>query len=204
MVRVSPLILVASGLLFGLLFGLGACSSDEEHHGGRRSRQQPAPTCAAQTSCGSCTPILGCGWCQYEDGTGSCATGPDACRDLSFRWNWETVDCPAATTPSDAGFTPADAVPAADTGSEPLPVDSGAAETASAPDTGATDASCVVPAAASAACTPTSGGTLCPSGRYTLGCHASGGTVPTPDSALGCSKAYAAGAETYYCCPCGG
>lgn len=158
-----------------------------------RSRDaRPTTTCEAQTTCGACTPILGCGWCQYEDGTGSCATGPEGCRELAFRWNWEPTDCPVPAA-TDAGVTPADAAPGEDT----TPVDSGAPDTApvSTPDT-----SCAVRVGAPTTCTPTTGGTLCPSDRYTLGCHGDGAPNPT----WGCAKAYGSGTETYYCCPCGG
>jgi len=204
MARVSQYLLLVSGLVFGLV----ACSSDEHHHG-MRSGQRPTQ-CELQTTCGTCTPIMGCGWCQYEDGTGSCATGPSACRELSFRWNWEPTDCPVPST--DAGLTPADAAPVVDSGALASDADTGAADTGTTADSGGDsdfvdtaspiDASCRIPAAASAVCAPTTGGTLCPSDRYTLGCHATGGSVPTPDTALGCVKAYSAGGETYYCCPC--
>lgn len=164
-------------------------------------RNDSTLTCAAATTCGACTPILGCGWCQYEDGTGSCATGPSACTKLAFRWNWEPTDCPASPTPppTDAGVTPVDSGTAPE---DAVSIDAAeasidAAETSA--DATETSTACVIPAAASASCAVTTGGTLCPADRYTLGCH---GT--TPDAALGCTKAYGTSTESYYCCPCGG
>lgn len=181
-------VLFSAALMFG-------CSSDEHHMHARGD--QAAPACGYQSSCGTCTPVLGCGWCQYEDGSGECTTGPSACTRLKFRWNWEPTDCPVPTT--DAGVTPADATPedtapaVDDTGT----IDTGAADTGTPP----TDApaACNIPPAASAACSVTTGGTLCPANRYTLGCHST-----TPDTSLGCAKAYGSGTESYWCCPCGG
>lgn len=184
-------------LLSGLVVGLFACSPDEGHHGGGRARPEPAP-CEAQTTCGACTPILGCGWCQYADGSGSCASGPEACRELSFRWNWETVDCPASLV--DAGPAPTDAGPAP-TDAAPAPTDAApAADSAPPSDAGPTDAAttCAVRSGGPTTCVPTTGGSLCPAGRYTLGCHG----ADAPDPTWGCAKAYGSGTETYFCCPC--
>jgi hypothetical protein len=52
--------------------------------------------CAQFTSCGTCTPVLGCGWCQ--SGTkGLCAEDPNACEGAeSFSWSWESATCPGA------------------------------------------------------------------------------------------------------------
>ncbi len=163
----------------------------------RRGRDDgPPPRCEAQTSCDACTPILGCGWCQYEDGSGSCATGPEACKQLAFRWNWEPVACPA-TGPSDGGVAPVDAPP---TGDASPATDAGPADTGVDLDTApAADAACKVRAGAPVTCAPTAGGTLCPADRYTLGCH----DAAAPDPTWGCSKAYGSGTEVYYCCPCG-
>jgi len=51
--------------------------------------------CSQFTSCETCTPVLGCGWCQA--GTkGLCAPDPDSCaRTESFSWTWELAFCPA-------------------------------------------------------------------------------------------------------------
>jgi hypothetical protein len=66
----------------------------DDHHSGA------ADLCSQFTTCGTCTPILGCGWC--SSGTkGLCAAEPNECAaTMSFDWTWETSGCPAA---SDAG-----------------------------------------------------------------------------------------------------
>jgi hypothetical protein len=191
------------------------CSPNDDHHHGYVDVDRTSPACGAITTCGACTPVMGCGWCQYEDGKGRCATGPDACGTQPFRWNWDPDTCPVS---GDAGFTDAaspDAIPDAIVPAE-ASTDDAAAEAASesGADAGedaataetATDAGeetavdsgvCKVPEAAST-CAPTTGGTLCKAGQYTLGCH--GGT---PDSSLKCEKALSVGSDTYHCCPCG-
>lgn len=56
--------------------------------------------CERFSSCATCTPVLGCGWCQM--GTkGACVDQPNACAGLDdFSWTWELAGCPAA---GDAG-----------------------------------------------------------------------------------------------------
>jgi hypothetical protein len=53
--------------------------------------------CRQFTSCGTCTPVLGCGWCQV--GTkGACVDQPNACAGASnFYWTWELSGCPSPT-----------------------------------------------------------------------------------------------------------
>jgi hypothetical protein len=98
--------------------------------------------CSAYTSCGSCTPVAGCGWCFNETG-GICASDPDTCAGVSeFTWTWEPSGCPdvdasvtapeggsanaapdagaaqeAATTPAEASTGPTPEASVADTGS---------------------------------------------------------------------------------------
>jgi hypothetical protein len=51
--------------------------------------------CEQFTSCGTCTPVLGCGWCQSGD-KGICTSNPDSCAGVaSFSWTWELAFCPA-------------------------------------------------------------------------------------------------------------
>jgi hypothetical protein len=65
----------------------------------------PAVDCTAYTTCGSCTPVAGCGWC-FNAGGGTCATDPDSCGDASeFTWTWEPSGCPSV----DASVVPLDA-----------------------------------------------------------------------------------------------
>lgn len=85
------------------------CSPDGGHHAEPPSYRVPTP-CSSATSCDTCTPILGCGWCQYADGRGTCTSGPSLCKGDSFRWNWEPTSCPVVDAGADA--PPVDATPA--------------------------------------------------------------------------------------------
>ena len=95
---------------------LGSCYSDD---------YQPPPSgyvepfgCERFTSCATCTPVLGCGWCQV--GTkGRCTSDPDRCaRAQSFTWTWELAFCPAEADGGAASWvgTPplGDAAPSSD------------------------------------------------------------------------------------------
>jgi hypothetical protein len=57
-------------------------------------------SCRAQTTCGTCTPVVGCGWCFIGSSTGVCVDGPDDCPSNSTGWTW---DPPGCTTGGDAG-----------------------------------------------------------------------------------------------------
>jgi hypothetical protein len=78
-------------LLFALL--PAACIDDGGY--------DPAPSygpvyCGQFTSCASCTPVLGCGWCSMGS-KGACVDQPNACANVaSFSWTWELDGCPAA------------------------------------------------------------------------------------------------------------
>ncbi|MBI2392984.1 MAG: hypothetical protein HYV09_25600 [Deltaproteobacteria bacterium] len=169
-----------------------------------------APACHLELTCGTCTPVLGCGWCQYEDGSGRCATGPQACGD-NFRWNWEPPSCPASGgTPVDAGVEPppADAAPSTDAPStdaaspDAPSTDAPSSDAPSADDAPASDAppatdtaTCGAPPSLPAACRVTFGGSLCGAGQYSLAC--TGSTAPA-----GCKAALTEGTTTHYCCSC--
>ncbi len=64
--------------------------------------------CSQYTTCGSCTPVDGCGWC-FNATSGVCTTDPDSCAyaDVSeFTWTWDPSGCPgvdASVVPVDAG-----------------------------------------------------------------------------------------------------
>jgi hypothetical protein len=86
-----------------LAVGVGSCVDSGGYYG-------PGGylTCAELTTCGSCTELVGCGWCQIGD-HGACASEPNACwRAKTFTWSWEPSTCPgetdagAADAPSDA------------------------------------------------------------------------------------------------------
>jgi hypothetical protein len=59
--------------------------------------------CSQFTSCGTCTPVEGCGWC-FTRTSGQCVSDPDQCANLpEFTWAWNPSGCPGV----DAGVTPA-------------------------------------------------------------------------------------------------
>ncbi|MGO9834072.1 MAG: hypothetical protein ACLP1X_07655 [Polyangiaceae bacterium] len=87
---------------------VGACgddSSDFAYANGGPGGAYPT-MCSAYTTCGSCTPVIGCGWCFGARG-GSCAPDPDSCGDATeFTWTWNASGCPdvdASVVPLDAG-----------------------------------------------------------------------------------------------------
>jgi len=60
-------------------------------------------SCQRFTSCSTCTPVLGCGWCQSGD-KGICLSDPDECAaQTSFSWTWERAFCPLEGAPPDGG-----------------------------------------------------------------------------------------------------
>jgi len=60
--------------------------------------------CGQYTTCVTCTPVSGCGWCFEGAGTGRCVDGPDECAGQSFGWTWEPRGC---GIPADAGVSDA-------------------------------------------------------------------------------------------------
>jgi hypothetical protein len=81
----------------GTLLVLAACESSSDWSGssvasaGRDGDQGP---CAQVSSCLACTPIVGCGWCQFPDGTGRCVDDPDQCSEQKvFSWTWDPDGC---------------------------------------------------------------------------------------------------------------
>ena len=77
-------------------------------------------SCNANTTCDTCTPVQGCGWCFNSTG-GLCASSPDECSSASeFTWTWNQSGCPdvdASVSPLDAATTTAEAAsPASDSG----------------------------------------------------------------------------------------
>jgi hypothetical protein len=74
--------------------------------------------CQQYLSCGTCTPVVGCGWCATgAGGEGTCAADPDECATATkFYWTWEPTGCRSGP---DAGVGPAsDAGHDADTGTD--------------------------------------------------------------------------------------
>lgn len=98
----GPVKRAGMALLFALL--LPACFDDSGYYSGPSSS---GPVyCGQFTSCDTCTPVLGCGWCQA--GTkGACTDQPNACANASsFYWTWELDGCPGRPrTDADGGAT---------------------------------------------------------------------------------------------------
>jgi hypothetical protein len=83
-------------LASAVAIALGACGDDSTDVGYAYGAGSSGSTtnCSAYTTCGSCTPVTGCGWC-FNTGGGACATDPDSCGDASeFTWTWEPSGCP--------------------------------------------------------------------------------------------------------------
>jgi hypothetical protein len=79
--------------MVGAVCSLSCYSSDGYY--GPPAGDQPF-SCEQLTSCATCTPVLGCGWCQSGD-KGLCTSDPDRCAGVaSFSWTWEPAFCPAA------------------------------------------------------------------------------------------------------------
>jgi hypothetical protein len=93
--------LVAAFLASAVAVSLGACSDDSGSSGfyvsGASGTGGSATTCSAYTTCGTCTPVDGCGWC-FSGSTGACTSDPDDCPlDASeFTWTWNQSGCPGA------------------------------------------------------------------------------------------------------------
>ena len=69
--------------------------------------------CSPYTTCGTCTPVQGCGWCFTRSG-GACASSPDQCASSvsEFTWTWNASGCPgvdASVALPDAGGGAAEA-----------------------------------------------------------------------------------------------
>ena len=84
--------LVVATLVAG---ALGACddkSSADSYAGGSADYVD----CSPYTTCGTCTPVAGCGWC-FNATSGVCTTDPDQCAYVSeFTWTWDPSGCPDA------------------------------------------------------------------------------------------------------------
>ena len=94
-----------TGWVVGLAIAavVAACGDSSETGawvGGGPSGASYATSCAAYTTCGTCTPVIGCGWCfgASAPGGGQCASGPDQCAfstdDMEFTWTWNSSGCP--------------------------------------------------------------------------------------------------------------
>jgi hypothetical protein len=89
-----------------------------------------ASACAQYTTCGTCTPVNGCGWCAAGSG-GYCSDDPYSCDQGAATWNWNPQGCRAAADasvkPSDAGGDAPLVQPISEAGDAPAtqPIDAG-------------------------------------------------------------------------------
>jgi hypothetical protein len=73
---------------------LGACGDDSS--GGYSYAYAGDPYgCSQYSTCGSCTPVAGCGWC-FHGTSGVCTSDPDQCAQVTseFTWTWDPSGCP--------------------------------------------------------------------------------------------------------------
>jgi hypothetical protein len=116
---------------------LGACGDDSSgyyYSGGGYS----GDSCNGYTTCGSCTPVSGCGWCFNRAG-GMCAASPDECSNVTeFTWTWNASGCPdfdasVVATPDASPVSTADSgAPEASVADVSAPSDAAAASDAPA------------------------------------------------------------------------
>jgi hypothetical protein len=117
--------------LVGAFCSLSCLSSDDA--GPPPDGRRPRVRCEQLSSCATCTPVLGCGWCQSGD-KGLCTSEPNRCADVeTFSWTWELAFCPAEL---DGG---ADARGAAPLHGAPVSDGAAAPSDATAPDGAAAD-----------------------------------------------------------------
>jgi hypothetical protein len=88
------------GLCLGastIALSLAACDAADSGMYGDPRYSDP---CLQYASCGTCTPVPGCGWC-FTATSGACVSHPDECAGAtSFGWTWEQSGC---HVPADAG-----------------------------------------------------------------------------------------------------
>jgi hypothetical protein len=103
--------LAAAFLTSVVAVALGACGDDNSAdyaygYGYSGGGGGTASICSQYTTCGSCTPVDGCGWC-FTNAGGTCTTDPDECLfdATEFTWTWDSTGCPGA----DASVVPLDA-----------------------------------------------------------------------------------------------
>jgi hypothetical protein len=85
--RLLGLFLAASTIAIGL----AACDDDSGLYG--YPSRYGGDYCRVYTSCDTCTPVAGCGWC-FIGNKGACVAHPDECAGVSaFSWTWDPTGC---------------------------------------------------------------------------------------------------------------
>jgi hypothetical protein len=93
-------LLAGSLLASAVALAVAACGDDS----GANVYPWAGGACGAYTTCATCTPVEGCGWCFNAHG-GVCTSDPDQCASASeFTWTWDPTGCPDV----DASVNPAD------------------------------------------------------------------------------------------------
>jgi len=101
--RVPAILAACAGALV-----VSACG-DHDHD---RYRPPAVDPCSSYSSCGTCTPVLGCGWCFVSSGssldvTGECSSTPCSPGYAGATgWTWDPSGCLVVAQPtvgSDAG-----------------------------------------------------------------------------------------------------
>ena len=89
--------------------------------------------CTPYVTCGTCTPVQGCGWCFNHFG-GVCANDPNQCAGTTeFTWTWDPAFCPgvdASVVSPDAG------TPSPESGAAESSAPESSAPESSTPETG--------------------------------------------------------------------
>jgi hypothetical protein len=97
---------ITAGLLAFVAIGLLASACDDE--GSFRERRLGGygggnnPQCGQYTTCGTCTPALGCGWCFVNAQTGVCLDSTADCPSNAEGWTWDPPGCSGG---AEAGVT---------------------------------------------------------------------------------------------------
>lgn len=110
-------VVVTLAALAGVVVLASAC--DDRGPRPRHHRPPATSACALQTSCGACTPVLGCGFCFVPGsdagvGGGVCVSDPADCPRQSIGFAWEpsfcsALDAGAGRVTADASLVVADA-----------------------------------------------------------------------------------------------
>ena len=113
-----------SAVIFWVAAALGCVCCDSSDAGPHGPRERPF-SCEQLTTCATCTPVLGCGWCQAGD-QGLCTSDPHHCaRAETFTWTWEAAFCPAVPDAGASDAVDASPWPDATAPSDGAPVDLG-------------------------------------------------------------------------------
>src|SRR4051794_20402163 len=81
---------VLASATLGVAVALAACDDQGGHR--RVHGRQPQAACGVQSTCGTCTPVLGCGWC-FRPGGGHCVDDPSDCAYDSTGFTWDPPGC---------------------------------------------------------------------------------------------------------------